>query len=439
MKFEEYMSSHLLIGDCLETLKTLPDNSIDSIVTDPPYGINFMGKAWDNAEIMAKAVNGVDHNKTRERSASMHAGLYDHSITGNKAFEEWTRLWASEVIRVLKPGGHLLCFSSARTYHRMAAGIENAGFEIRDQIIWMYGTGFPKSFNISKAIDKAAKAERKVIGTNPNVVRASKIKGGSDFGGFTKADATVTAPATKEGKQWEGWGTGLKPAHEPIVLARKPLNGTIANNVLNYGTGGLNIDACRIDFVSVADKASATPQGKVTSNKMAGNVPDVDNAGRIEVKRPDNSKGRWPANVIHDGSEEVISLFSENGEAARFFYCAKPSKKERNIGLDDYQEKIESDRIDTSKVGSNSPLNRSSVAKQNFHPTVKPINLMSHLIKLITPPKGKVLDPFLGSGTTAVAAILEGFDWVGCEMTDDYIPIINGRIKWALKQKKTPK
>jgi len=424
----------LLKGNCLELLAEMPDNSVDSIVTDPPYELGFMGKSWDNSGIA-------------------------YSV----------ELW-SQALRVLKPGGHLLAFGGSRTYHRLASAVEDAGFEIRDQIMYLYGSGFPKSLDVSKAIDKAAGAEREVVGHNhyanrrPNAVPGEVMETGLGI------NHDITAPATSEAQQWQGWGTALKPAHEPIVVARKPLIGTVATNVLTYGTGGLNIDASRVAHQSEADRASATPQGKVTSNLSAGAAPDVDNAGRVEVSRPDTSFGRWPANVIHDGSEEVLEGFpitgpskasmrgarslpfdqSGNtyedsvrgiddlgGSAARFFYCAKASKSERNAGLERFEPKRESDRPSDDKPGGDNPRNRTNTASQNFHPTVKPIALMRYLVKLVTPPNGTVLDPFLGSGTTAVAAILEGFNWMGCEMTEDYWPIIEARVAWAEAQPKT--
>ena len=303
----------LLKGNCLDTLKTLDTASVDSIVTDPPYELGFMGKSWDNS--------GIAYS---------------------------TELWA-ECLRVLKPGGHLLAFSGSRTYHRMVVAIEDSGFEIRDQIMWLYGSGFPKSHNLKD--------------------------------------------------EWQGWGTALKPAHEPIVVARKPLIGTVANNVLTYGTGALNIDGSRVGTDEVMGHG-----GRQFSE--IGYKGDTKNDGSYKTEQ--HPAGRWPANVIHDGSDEVLAGFPN--EAGRFFYCAKASKSERNAGLDDVA---------------------------NTHPTVKPLALMRYLIKLVTPPGGTVLDPFLGSGTTAVAATLEGFEWIGCEMTEDYWPIIEARVVWAQNQPKT--
>jgi hypothetical protein len=258
-------------GDNRQILPTLAENSVDAIVTDPPYELGFMGKSWD--------ASGV-------------------------AFDPAT--WR-EALRVLKPGGHLIAFSGSRTYHRMAAAIEDAGFEIRDQIMWIYGSGFPKSHNISKGIDKAAGVEREVVGTNDNVVRESKIEGGSDYGGFTKANSDITAPATDEAKQWEGWGTALKPAHEPMVLARKPLIGTVAANVLTYGTGGLNIDGAR-----VGTTVETWPASRSFASGISSGFTEGLEKGETQLTG-DAPAGRWPANVIHDGSDEVVALFPDTG------------------------------------------------------------------------------------------------------------------------------
>jgi len=374
----------LLKGNCLELLSRMKDNSVDSIVTDPPYELQFMGKEWDGT--------GIAYN---------------------------VELW-KQALRVLKPGGHLLAFSGSRTYHRMAVAIEDAGFEIRDQIMWIYGSGFPKSLDVSKAIQKASGVEP--IGFKEN-------ESGGFYGEASGWNATprqlFMPPPEGEAKQWQGWGTALKPAHEPIVVARKPLTGTVASNVLEWGTGALNIDESRVGTEGGTYKASK-PEG--TSNGIYGEGIN----GTVDIGQL--NAGRWPANVIHDGSEEVLEYF---GDPQRFFYCAKASKAERNAGLEGLPEQRESDRVKDDGVGGDNPRNRSNNAKQNFHPTVKPIALMRYLVKLVTPPAGTVLDPFLGSGTTAVACVLEGFYWVGCEMTEEYFPIIEARVAWAEKQPKT--
>ena len=482
----------LLKGNCLETLKTLETASVDSIVTDPPYELGFMGKSWDNS--------GIAYNQD---------------------------LWA-ECLRVLKPGGHLLAFSGSRTYHRMVVAIEDSGFEIRDQIMWIYGSGFPKSLDVSKAIDKnngepnrllkftnwmrttglkakeldeatgtnmgghylstasqpaiptvalwakirpliaevpewvdelvdRIEAERKVVGTRE--VPVGHAFAGEVYGGdSSNKEVNVTLASTPEAQQWQGWGTALKPAHEPIVVARKPLIGTVANNVLTYGTGALNIDGSRVGKSKPAATNTAFNSWRNLENRTDRQTPE---------QTYNQNQGRWPANVIHDGSDEVLAGFPEtapsrqgkprgtakkglfansefnkvgtehndSGSAARFFYCAKASKSERNAGLEGLPERRESDRERDDGVGEDNPRNRTNEAKRNFHPTVKPLALMRYLVKLVTPPNGIVLDPFLGSGTTAVAAILERFEWIGCEMTEDYFPIIEARVAWAQNEK----
>jgi DNA modification methylase len=399
----------LLLGNCLEKLAEMPDCSIDAIITDPPYGLSFMGKKWD----------------------------YD--VPGED-------IWR-ECLRVLKPGGHLLAFAGTRTQHRMAVRIEDAGFEIRDMIAWVYGSGFPKSLDVSKAIDKASGAERKIISetkTNSGgMAHISKTNAEHGFrpaayNGHSLDDSAknciqITAPATPEAQQWDGWGTALKPALEPITVARKPFKGTVAANVLAHGTGGLNVDECRVGTdESLGRPLSARPEASSVNafnwstrpNPQAGQF--LDNTGGL---------GRWPANLIHDGSDEVVGLFpqtgisrggnsqqinagtgrynwntgtdkavpdgvnpgyGDSGSAARFFYCAKTSKRERGEG--------------------------------NNHPTVKPIALMRYLCRLVTPPGGTVLDPFMGSGSTGIAARAESFNFVGIELDPDYFAIAQQRI-----------
>ena len=377
----------ILKGNCLDTLKTLADNSVDSIVTDPPYELGFMGKTWD--------ASGIAYNAD---------------------------LWR-ECLRVLKPGGHLLAFSGSRTYHRMTVAIEDAGFEIRDQIMWIYGSGFPKSLDVSKAIDKAAGAEREDGVAGPYSARRPRDRVQTNTGAFegtmgASTSALVTAPATPEAQQWQGWGTALKPAHEPICVARKPLTGTVASNVLEWGTGALNIDGSRVGTADGLGGGTKATSGFVNGYEGDGFVA--------------STQGRWPANVIYDGSDEVLAGFPN--DAGRFFYCAKASKSERNAGLEGMVERRPDERTETG-MGT---FAEKGVAKQsNFHPTVKPLALMRYLVKLVTPPNGTVLDPFLGSGSTAVACVLEGFDWIGCEMTEDYWPIIEARVEWAEAQPRT--
>ena len=380
----------IINGDCLDVLKELEDNSVDSIVTDPPYGLSFMGKRWDYD------VPNVD-------------------------------IW-KECLRVLKPGGHLLCFAGTRTQHRMAVRIEDAGFEIRDMIAWVYGSGFPKSLDVSKAIDKAAGA----LGTQAagfNTAGGKENYGKQDKS-FRSDYGYQFTPATPEAKQWEGWGTALKPALEPITVARKPLIGTVAENVLHYGTGAINVDGGRVDFISDEDRKESTQKNQhadfgtppLTGNNVYGDY------SMIEPKNY-NPTGRWPANFIHDGSEEVTDLL---GSAARFFYCPKASKRDRDEGCEGIDEKSAGECINRveGSAGMESPragAGRTS-GSHNRHPTVKPTDLMRYLCRLVTPPKGIVLDPFMGSGSTGKGAILEGFDFIGIEREEEYCKIAERRI-----------
>lgn len=392
------------IGDNQLILPTLPDNSVDSIVTDPPYELGFMGKTWD--------ATGIAYN---------------------------VQMWR-ECLRVLKPGGHLLAFSGSRTYHRMAVAIEDAGFQIRDQIMWVYGSGFPKSLNISKAIDKAAGVE---FSSKP--ASGVGFMNNNDDGYNTTLNQLVqVGQSTAEAKEWDGWGTALKPAHEPIVLARKPLDGTVANNVLTYGVGGINIDGCR---VGEGAKKWANPRGGIWAT-------DADSTAELI----DNPLGRFPANFIHDGSDEVLELFpdtkggtwnttkgarhfnndgeptgyatskqdSSTGSAARFFYCAKANKKDRNEGLDKFPL-IKGGSMNGAETRPDRPTNHP--IRANHHPTVKPTDLMRYLCRLVTPPNGVILDPFTGSGSTGKAALLEGFNFIGIEQSEEYAAIAKARIE----------
>ena len=450
----------LINSDCIEAMKSMPDNSIDSIVTDPPYELGFMGKSWDSS--------GIAFN-----------------------IEVW-----QEALRVLKPGGHLIAFSGSRTYHRMAVAIEDAGFEIRDQIMWVYGSGFPKSHNVSKGIDKRGgsipsqndfgkflqdaksrtkftiadinealgrrtsnlwshfvgdiqpllptfeqysklkeilqfdsswdhlfidEAEREVVGTKFSGI-ANKEEGQRHTIGASKAvEVDITISSTPAAQQWDGWGTALKPAHEPMVLARKPLIGTVANNVLTWGTGGLNIDASR---VGTDEMTKTTSNGvKVSENRsMSG--------AKIEREVIGTATGRWPANFIHDGSDEVNDSL---GEPARFFYCAKASKRDRNEGLDGFEVKQTLGGGGLTEVGG--AYGSIKAAGQNHHPTVKPTTLMQYLVRLVTPPNGVVLDPFMGSGSTGKACAYEGFDFIGIEQSAEYVEIARARIEFVINNK----
>ena len=416
----------VLVGDCREVMRTMADNSVDSIVTDPPYELGFMGKSWDSTGV-----------------------AYDVTV------------W-QECIRVLKPGGHLLAFGGSRTYHRLAVAIEDAGFQIRDQIMWVYGSGFPKSLNISKAIDKSAGAERKILSTyETHDIRKAGLM---DRKGSMTVE--VTAPATAEAKQWEGWGTALKPAHEPIVMARKPLDGTVANNVLTHGVGGINIDGCRVPSDDGFEKAWDKPVSTNISAKGGKYISEgAQHTVDISLNKPVG--GRFPANFIHDGSDEVLELFpntspskaaarggtnpnpmdwgnnrsdgeivkghdDNGGSAARFFYCAKANKTDRNEGLDDFPL-IKGGSMVGIETRPHKPTNHP--IRANHHPTVKPTDLMRYLVRLVTPPNGTVLDPFTGSGSTGKAAVLEGFNFVGVEQSAEYAEIAQARIRHAKENK----
>jgi site-specific DNA-methyltransferase (adenine-specific) len=433
-------------GSNLDVLPTLPDNSVDSIVTDPPYELGFMGKSWDNSGIA-------------------------YSV------ELWT-----ECMRVLKPGGHLLAFGGSRTWHRLAVAIEDAGFEMRDSIAWLYGSGFPKSMDVAKAIDKQSGFDGDVIGTETVDVG---MQGGSMHAGReTKLAEREIKELSPEAQKWQGWGTALKPAFEPVVVARKPLGEkTVAANVLAYGTGGLNIDASRIGYQGEKPSTWFDQQERKNQNIPFGSTADTTEP---------SSLGRWPANIILDPyTAELLDEQSgisksngpgthcsnrdingvcvghnnagrstsgatyhaaesnkqpDSGGASRFFYVAKASKKDRNEGLEELEGKEIGAKGNglaracatcgaTVLDGCDCP-GRTFVnpTRQNFHPTVKPTSLMEYLIKLVTPEGGTVLDPFTGSGSTGKAALINGYQFIGIELTDEYLPIIEGRLKWANEQ-----
>jgi len=382
------MSNFLVkVGDCRDVLRQLPDDSIDSVVTDAPYELAFMGKAWD--------ATGIAFN---------------------------VAVW-DECLRVLKPGGHLVAFGGTRTYHRMTCAIEDAGFEIRDCLMWLYGTGFPKSHNVAAFIDKRKgllkhRGKRLVNGFKPTC---------GEIGSTPKPGMAYCTPVSPLAKEYVGWGTALKPAYEPIILARKPLDGTIADNVERWGTGALHIDACRIDYRDDRDKAVAHP-GRCTSKKHGiAAVPDAgSDSERVEFAY--QQKGRWPAHVMLD---EVAAdgLDRQTGiEASRFFYVVKPSRAEREAGCDGLPNVRRTDgRSDEHHVP-----NLRTTQRRNFHPCVKPISLMRYLCRLVTPPNGVVLDPFAGSGTTGCAATLEKFRFLGIEQNAEYAQIAKTRISyWA--------
>ena len=435
------MSVRILNGDCIELMATLDECSVDAIVTDPPYGLEFMGKDWDapwkqvsggfsSPGIGERNISWPSYrgsNGSRCAACGMlvgHGGSPCRCATPMpvrddsqrmRVFQSWCEQWARQALRVLKPGGHLLSFGGTRTYHRMVAGLEDAGFEIRDQIGWLFGSGFPKSRN------------------------------------------------------GEWGGTALKPAWEPIVVARKPLCGTVEANWLAHGVGGFNIDGCRIGFAGEHDRSAAKPQGKATSkNTATGNGAATPDAGRGAERKEFVSvqgSGRWPANVIHDGSDEVLAAFPEApgqlaksstststrasknvygdmargsggaepradaGSAARFFYCAKASRADRHAGLENPGPQIKTNctlrQVETTEF------------RGNIHPTVKPTALMRYLCRLVTPAGGLVLDPFLGSGSTGRGAVLEGFDFIGIEkdIEHGYVAIAEARIADAVRER----
>lgn len=410
------MRWQILRGDCRQMMATLPDCSIDAIVTDPPYELGFMGKAWDASGI-----------------------AYD------------LRVWR-EALRVLKPGGHLLAFSGSRTYHRMAVAIEDAGFEIRDQIMWLYGSGFPKSHDAAKAIDR----EAGLLAPEGASMLPGGASGMSLYPTIKPSEYQRPDPVSDAAKQWLGWGTALKPAHEPIVMARKPLAGTVAANLLLHGTGAININSCRVD-------AGDLDELQKNWNRTQSESQGIASKGLKAIDLSDRApSGRWPANVIHDGSEEVVSCFpdckgqfamtkhasgtaqifndfkrsemskggkgiSDSGSAARFFYSAKASRTDRDEGLEHMTAQAAG-----GLQGRHDGSLGSITMRANVHPTVKPTDLMRYLCRLVTPPGGTVLDPFTGSGSTGKAAMLEGFRFIGCELSEEYAAIAEARIRYAV-------
>ena len=414
-------------GDCLIVMKTFVDNSIDTIITDPPYGLKFMGKKWD----------------------------YDIP-----SIEIW-----KECLRVLKPGGHLLSFGGTRTWHRIAVSIEDAGFEIRDNIMYLYGSGFPKSVDISKALDKEAGAKRKTIGKYqpPGMDRPWNLKNAKDersveIFASSRNNLDITAPSTDDAKEWEGWGTALKPAVEPIIVAMKPLDGTYPENAQKHGVAGLNIDGSRIK----RQDGDRTEYGLDGVDRKTGLIYGKQ-YGKIQF---DGKEGRWPANIIHDGSDEIVKVFpqttsgamkrnvpgyegtsntnfirgvsgpsnqhGDSGSASRFFYCAKASREERELGLKNFKSKKRDTSRKEGNPGGDNPRNRGVHKIKNNHPTVKPLSLMRYLCKLTkTPSGGVVLDPFMGSGTTGIACLFEGRDFIGIELEKEYFDLASSRIGHA--------
>ena len=441
--------NRVIQGDCLDVMREMPDNSVDAVVTDPPYGLSFMGKKWD----------------------------YDVPTV-----EVWR-----EVLRVLKPGGHLLSFAGTRTHHRMAVNIEDAGFDLRDTLMWVYGSGFPKSHDVSKAIDREAGADREVVvGKRWEPNRKPGTKESGRYGEYGPDDGLITAPATPAAQQWEGWGSALKPSFEPITLARKPLQGTLAQNVQEHGTGGLNIDGCRVgtnenDPNVRTNSSRQTPSGVGHGYSCYGAKNGVDKNGAGSEWA---TAGRWPANLIHSGEPEVVACFPEttsgerngkkskhggchggiygafeggdtgnhfppsSGSAARFFkqcpdddpedaetrrliYQGKATKRDRDEGLEGFEERKTSTMNGYTRPSEGRTADKDGGPKRNTHPCVKPTPLMQYLCRLITPPGGIILDPFTGSGSTGKAAVLEGFGFIGIEQEPEYVAIANARIAAA--------
>ena len=454
---EKMKTNIILQGDCISEMKKLEENSVDAIITDPPYGLEFMGKDWDKFKDKNQRFGGGggaihDGGKTLfGRLTNKANSVYQYTNEQKLTMQNFFYKFGIESIRVLKPGGFALIMGGTRTYHRLVCGIEDAGFEIRDTIMWLYGSGFPKSLNIGKQIDKIQGNEREVVGENKNARTNLPEKDIYEAGIRGKG-----CDITKGNSEWEGWGTALKPACEPIVVARKPLSEkNVALNVLKHGTGGLNIDECRI-----GNKDTRSKTGGENIREGWGTKP-----GAIAG----SENGRFPANIILD--EEAGKLMPndeneynsevsqqqtlsgnvlENGEsksASRFFYCAKASKSERNFGCEDMKQKDSRKEDGSAKSleifsnqyteSSGNPTGRGITSKRgNNHPTVKPIALMEYLIKLVSKEGDDILDPFVGSGTTLIACAKLNRNGIGIEKEEEYVKIANARLKPFLEQEK---
>jgi DNA modification methylase len=390
----------LINADCFEALKGIASNSVEAVVTDPPYGLGACTPAQ-----VAECLQAWSSGKTWKPKGSGFMG---------KAWDAWVpppELWR-EVLRVLKPGGHALVFAGSRTQDLMGMSLRLAGFEMRDVIQWLYGSGFPKSHDVSKALDKMAGAEREVIETCFNYGKTQGNKSLGDYAG----EYNRSLPSTPQAKQWDGWGTALKPAYEPALLVRKPLSGTVAQNTLDHGCGGLNIDGCRIDTNEQLGRASGgwQKEGYVGGESGKFNTIGITKEG-----------GRWPSNVILD--KQASEQLEQQAGTSRFFYTAKASKSEREAGLEGFPLK-RAGALSGEETREDRPTNHPMRA--NVHPTVKPIDLMRYLIRLITPPHGTVLDPFMGSGSTGCAAALEGVSFIGIEREPEYFAIAQQRVAY---------
>lgn len=445
-----YARFDVMNADCLDALRNMPDCSVDAIVTDPPYGLS----QHSSADIQKALTSWLAWDEYKHGKVGFMGKSWDSFVPSPSVWRE--------CFRVLKHGGHILCFAGSRTQDLMSIALRLAGFECRDTVMWVYGSGFPKSLDVSKAIDKAAGAEREVVGPNKWAGRRTEGSGpenGDNCYGQYGVPGGVTAPATAAARQWQGWGTALKPAYEPVLLFRKPLSGTVAENVLKHGTGALNIDGCR-----VGAESTVRIQGEAEIGFHGGNFAPGLATG--------SDAGRWPANLIHDGSEEVLAglpettsgarngkrsansggigtfheterdtgrfFAADTGSAARFFYCAKASKRDRDEGLNGFEQQM------TGAMDGNSGRSGARTAgdgvtpiyapvRANIHPTVKPTDLMRYLCRLITPPDGVILDPFMGSGSTGKAAMLEGFRFIGIEQSPEYFAIARTRIANAVR------
>ena len=423
------MSARLIRGDCVEVMREMPDESVDAIVTDPPYGLSPDGKArtWDDVE-------------DGRRGGGFMGKAWDAAVPGVT--------WARECLRVLSPGGHLVAFGGTRTVHRLTCAIEDAEFEIRDMGLWLYWSGFPKSLDVSKAIDAAAGATREVVGPDPEAARRNRKT--PQFGGPSMntydpgydgplGRMAITAPATPEAAAWSGFGTALKPAHEPWILARKPLIGTVAANVLAHGTGALNVDACRYAY---GDPAWPGPQDEP-------NVPQSDPANRSGVVgKAMQATGNAAKN--HAAQAESIERLKRLGRwPANVYACPKASRSEREQGCEGLEalDAFQATGRDPGSAGMNSPragIRAGAVGRRtaeeadpirNVHPTVKPLRLMRWLSRLVGGKPGSViLDPFMGSGTTGCAALIEGFNFIGIEREPDYLRIAEARIRHAARE-----
>ncbi len=420
----------ILEGDCVAVMAAMPEGSVDAVVCDPPYGLGFMGKEWDTTAAMhlPPSAEALDTPLSRMRTGKGPAAV----AFDGRAFQSWCEAWAREALRVLKPGGHLLAFGGSRTVHRLACGIEDAGFEVRDCLAWLNGSGFPKSLDVSKAIDKAA-------------------------GANGEAECAVTAPATPEAQKWDGWGTALKPAHEPIVLARKPLAGTVSANVLKHGTGALNVDGCRVGTDEICAHGGGQNDARIYgggkglpaiepgANPHTGRWPanvilDPEAAALLDEQTGELGPGAFPAARGPDGDRQAYGAFkgqdgldarrTDKGGASRFFYVAKASSAERNAGLDGFELGEGIGQVFKTLPDQRMDREQERRLRRNIHPTVKPIELMRWLVRLVTPPGGTVLDPFAGSGTTGIACALEGAQFTGIERDPGYAWIAEARIKW---------